>query len=93
MALGLEHINGVPADNRIENLQIVCPNCTATLDTLVDGRTGMTLRRAIVFGAELRSLRKSPANGTARNLAAPAAPAPGNRGQIGGRSSGPPRTN
>ncbi len=26
-------INGVGDDNRIENLQIVCPNCAATLDT------------------------------------------------------------
>ena len=33
MALILDHINGVPNDNRFENLQIVCPNCAATLDT------------------------------------------------------------
>jgi hypothetical protein len=33
MALILDHINGNPTDNRIENLQIVCPNCAATLDT------------------------------------------------------------
>ena len=33
MALILDHINGVPDDNRLENLQIVCPNCAATLDT------------------------------------------------------------
>lgn len=29
----LDHINGVPDDNRLENLQVVCPNCAATLDT------------------------------------------------------------
>jgi hypothetical protein len=33
MALILDHINGLPTDNRLENLQIVCPNCAATLDT------------------------------------------------------------
>lgn len=33
MALILDHINGNRYDNRIDNLQIVCPNCNATLDT------------------------------------------------------------
>jgi hypothetical protein len=33
MALILDHINGVANDNRLENLQIVCPNCAATLTT------------------------------------------------------------
>jgi hypothetical protein len=33
MALILDHINGVPDDNRLANLRIVCPNCAATLDT------------------------------------------------------------
>jgi ferredoxin len=33
MALILDHINGVRDDNRLENLQIVCPNCAATLPT------------------------------------------------------------
>lgn len=33
MALILDHINGVPDDNRLENLRIVCPNCAATLAT------------------------------------------------------------
>ena len=33
MALILDHVNGDARDNRLENLQIVCPNCAATLDT------------------------------------------------------------
>lgn len=33
MSLILDHVNGVPDDNRQENLRIVCPNCAATLDT------------------------------------------------------------
>jgi hypothetical protein len=33
MSLVLDHVNGVADDNRLENLQIVCPNCAATLDT------------------------------------------------------------
>ena len=33
MSMLLDHINGVPDDNRFENLRIVCPNCAATLDT------------------------------------------------------------
>jgi hypothetical protein len=32
-SLLLDHINGVPTDNRLVNLRIVCPNCAATLDT------------------------------------------------------------
>jgi hypothetical protein len=33
MALILDHVNGVGDDNRLENLQVVCPNCAATLET------------------------------------------------------------
>lgn len=33
IALELHHINGDNTDNRIENLQILCPNCHALTDT------------------------------------------------------------
>jgi hypothetical protein len=33
MSMILDHINGVRDDHRLQNLQMVCPNCAATLDT------------------------------------------------------------
>jgi ribosomal protein S27AE len=33
ISLILDHINGDPKDNRIENLRILCPNCNAALPT------------------------------------------------------------
>jgi hypothetical protein len=33
MSMILDHVNGVRDDHRLENLQIVCPNCAATLNT------------------------------------------------------------
>ena len=33
IGLILDHMNGVRDDNRLENLQIVCPNCAAALET------------------------------------------------------------
>jgi hypothetical protein len=29
----LDHINGVPNDNRLENLRFLCPNCNSQTDT------------------------------------------------------------
>jgi len=33
LPLALDHINGEPTDNRLENLRIVCPNCHALTET------------------------------------------------------------
>jgi hypothetical protein len=33
LPLALDHVNGDPADNRLENLRILCPNCHALTDT------------------------------------------------------------
>lgn len=47
MALIIDHVNGVATDNRLENLQIVCPNCAATLDTHC-GRNVLLSRECLV---------------------------------------------
>jgi hypothetical protein len=54
MALILDHINGVATDNRLENLQIVCPNCAATLETHCgrNNRSKQELRRCLLCSAE-----------------------------------------
>jgi hypothetical protein len=50
MSLVLDHINGIPDDNRLENPRIACPNCAATFDT----RCGRRNRRERVSRACLR---------------------------------------
>lgn len=54
MSMILDHINGVPNDNRLENQQIVCPNSAATLSTHC-GRKNLRLpgsRECAVCGNE-----------------------------------------
>jgi hypothetical protein len=45
LSLQLDHINGVSNDNRLENLQIVCPNCHSQTETYA----GKRLRKAKVY--------------------------------------------
>lgn len=44
IALELHHINGVKDDLRIENLQILCPNCHAFTDNYRGKNIGMSAR-------------------------------------------------
>jgi hypothetical protein len=43
LVLILDHINGVNNDNRLENLQLVCPNCNSNLDTHCGKNTSKSL--------------------------------------------------
>jgi len=45
LSLILDHINGIHNDNRIENLQILCPNCNATLLTHCRGFKGLIQKK------------------------------------------------
>lgn len=50
LSLILDHINGVPDDNRLENLRIVCPNCAATLDTHCGRKNRLERRECLRCG-------------------------------------------
>lgn len=52
MSLVLDHVNGVPDDNRLENLRMVCPNCAATLDTHCGRKNRLATRECLRCGCE-----------------------------------------
>jgi hypothetical protein len=70
MAVILDHVNGVANDNRIENLQIVCPNCAATLIRTAAGRTVSSATRADASTVVLTSCQAMSLSVTARGIAA-----------------------
>jgi hypothetical protein len=59
MALIIDHINGVPDDNRLENLRIACPNCAATFATHCGrkNRLEVKLRTCPVCGIDFKPRR------------------------------------
>jgi 5-methylcytosine-specific restriction endonuclease McrA len=43
----LDHINGIPNDNRIENLRFLCPNCNSQTDTFAGRNTNRNKKSKI----------------------------------------------
>jgi len=53
ITLALHHVNGDRLDNRIENLQLLCPNCHSQTDTFA-GRNGRAAAQATDWRAQSR---------------------------------------
>ena len=53
IALTLHHVNGDRHDNRLENLQILCPNCHAQTDTFGGRKRGSAPQRGVSSAAAL----------------------------------------
>ena len=47
LSMVLDHINGIPNDNRIENLRFLCPNCNSQMDTFAGRNTNRTKKSKI----------------------------------------------
>ena len=50
MILIMDHINGVPNDNRLQNLRMVCPNCNSQLDTFCGRKSKLIKNKCIDCG-------------------------------------------
>lgn len=47
--LELHHINGDNTDNRLENLQLLCPNCHSMTDTFRKGKSALSEKREVEY--------------------------------------------
>ena len=55
ISLILDHINGVPDDNRLVNLRIACPNCAATFETHCGRKNQRPPRECAHCGKQFRA--------------------------------------
>jgi transposase len=47
LVLHLDHINGLPKDNRLENLRLLCPNCHSQTETYAGKKTKRKLKKRV----------------------------------------------
>lgn len=57
LSLQLDHINGIPNDNRLENLRFICANCHSQTETYA-GKNSKGLRTKDKFNFKLEKKRK-----------------------------------
>lgn len=59
--LELHHINGINNDNRLENLQILCPNCHSYTDNYggKNQKINIVIRKCIQCGKEIKRTKSS----------------------------------
>lgn len=58
ISLQLDHINGIPNDNRLENLRFLCPNCHSQTETFA-GRKTIKAKMDTIEQSKLRRTIKS----------------------------------
>ncbi len=91
MPMILDHINGVPDDNRLENLRIACPNCAATFETHCGRKNRLPRRVRECARCGQRFPRTSPSSAIAPgNVAAATTTGTEALCCLPGRSQGPP---
>lgn len=59
ISMRLDHKNGVPNDNRLDNLRMVCPNCDSQLDTFSGLNKKRVMRNNCTGCGKLLRLRSS----------------------------------